>query len=96
MIANSLALAEKGWIDPTFLFSFALGELGALPAWPKSLLFLSETVPNHRRAEFDPTRSVAEISGDRDGNRPTGRDHRTLGKPTRSYRAQRRTVTSQE
>ena len=46
MIANSLALAEKGWIEPPFLFSFVLGQQGALPATPKNLLFLSETIPS--------------------------------------------------
>lgn len=45
MVANSLALAEKGWIAPPFLFSFVLGQVGAMPATPKNLLFLSETVP---------------------------------------------------
>lgn len=96
MIANSLALAEKGWIEPTFLFSLVLGQLSALPVRPKSLVFLSETVPNHRGAEFDPSRSVAEISGDRDDTRPAGRDHRALARPARSHRPQPRTVTSQE
>jgi len=45
MIANSLELAEKGWIEPPFLFSFVLGQQGAMPATPRNLLFLSETVP---------------------------------------------------
>jgi 3-keto-5-aminohexanoate cleavage enzyme len=45
MIANSLALAEEGWIEPPFLFSFVLGQQGAMPATPKNLLFLSETIP---------------------------------------------------
>jgi 3-keto-5-aminohexanoate cleavage enzyme len=45
MIANSLQLAEKGWIEPPFLFSFVLGQQGALPATPRNLLFLSETIP---------------------------------------------------
>ena len=44
-IANSMALAERGWIDPPLLFSFVLGQQGALPATPKNLLFLSESVP---------------------------------------------------
>jgi 3-keto-5-aminohexanoate cleavage enzyme len=46
MIANSLALAEEGWIEPPFLFSFVLGQQGALPATPKNLLFLSEIIPS--------------------------------------------------
>lgn len=45
MITNSLALAEKGWIEQPFLFSFVLGQQGAMPATPKNLLFLSETIP---------------------------------------------------
>lgn len=45
MIANALALAERGWIDPPYLFAFVLGQEGALPATAKNLLFLSETIP---------------------------------------------------
>jgi 3-keto-5-aminohexanoate cleavage enzyme len=45
MIANTLALAEKGWLKPPYLFSFVLGQQGALPATPKNLLFLSESIP---------------------------------------------------
>jgi len=45
MIANSLELVEQGWIEPPLLFSFVLGQKGALPASPKNMLFLSETIP---------------------------------------------------
>lgn len=45
MVANSLALAEQGWIEPPFLFSFVLGQQGALPATARNLLFLCETIP---------------------------------------------------
>jgi len=45
MVANSMELARKGWIEPPFLFSFVLGQQGAMPATPKNLLFLSETIP---------------------------------------------------
>jgi 3-keto-5-aminohexanoate cleavage enzyme len=45
MIANSMELVEEGWIQPPFLFSFVLGQKGALPATPRNLLFLSETIP---------------------------------------------------
>jgi 3-keto-5-aminohexanoate cleavage enzyme len=45
MIANSMALAEQGWIEPPYLFSFVLGQVGALPATPRNLLFLSESIP---------------------------------------------------
>jgi len=47
MIANTLALAEKGWIEPPFLFGFVLGQPGAMPATPKNLLFLSESIPTN-------------------------------------------------
>ncbi|TFG72486.1 MAG: 3-keto-5-aminohexanoate cleavage protein [Anaerolineales bacterium] len=45
MIANCLSLAEQGWITPPYLFAFVLGQTGALPATPKNLLFLSESLP---------------------------------------------------
>lgn len=45
MIANTLALAERGWIAPPLLFSFVLGQPGAMPATPRNLLFLSESIP---------------------------------------------------
>jgi 3-keto-5-aminohexanoate cleavage enzyme len=45
MVTNGVRLAEEGWIEPPFLFSFVLGQPGAMPATPKNLLFLSETVP---------------------------------------------------
>lgn len=44
MIANAQVLAKRGWIDPPFLFTFVLGQIGALPATAKNLVFLSETV----------------------------------------------------
>jgi 3-keto-5-aminohexanoate cleavage enzyme len=45
MIANSLLLAQNGLIDTPYLFTFVLGQQGALPATPKNLLFLTESVP---------------------------------------------------
>ena len=45
MIANALRLAEKGWIEPPFLFNFVLGQEGAIPATPRNLLFLKESIP---------------------------------------------------
>lgn len=45
MIANTIELLQKGWIDNPLLFTFVLGQKGALPASPKNLLFLSEAVP---------------------------------------------------
>lgn len=45
MIASCMALADQGWIEPPYLFSFVLGQVGALPATAKNLLFLCETIP---------------------------------------------------
>jgi 3-keto-5-aminohexanoate cleavage enzyme len=45
MIANAMNRIERGWITAPFLFSFVLGQPGALPATPKNLLFLSESIP---------------------------------------------------
>jgi 3-keto-5-aminohexanoate cleavage enzyme len=45
MIANSLRLAEQGWIAAPYLFSFVLGQVGAMPATPRNLFYLSESVP---------------------------------------------------
>lgn len=45
MIANTLALVERGWLAPPLLFNFVLGQPGAIPASAKNLLFLSESIP---------------------------------------------------
>ncbi len=45
MVANANDLLQKGWIENPLLFTLVLGQKGALPATPKNLLFLSETVP---------------------------------------------------
>ncbi len=45
MISNVIELAEKGWIEPPYLFNLVLGLQGALPAEPKNLVFLTETLP---------------------------------------------------
>ena len=45
MIANAVALADKGLLSAPLLFSFVLGQTGALPATPKNLFFLSESIP---------------------------------------------------
>lgn len=44
-IANALAVARKGLIQPPFYFQFVLGVPGGLPASPKNLLFLTESIP---------------------------------------------------
>jgi len=46
MIQNALRLADEGLLKPPYLFSFVLGQTGALPATPKNLLFLAESVPD--------------------------------------------------
>ncbi len=45
MIANALLLAKKGLAAAPFHFDFVLGIPGSLPATPKNLLFLSESIP---------------------------------------------------
>jgi 3-keto-5-aminohexanoate cleavage enzyme len=45
MIANALLLVEKGLANSPLHFDFVLGSRGSLPASPKNLLYLSESVP---------------------------------------------------
>jgi 3-keto-5-aminohexanoate cleavage enzyme len=45
MIANALLLVDRGLLAPPLHFDFVLGIRGALPASPKNLLYLSESVP---------------------------------------------------
>jgi 3-keto-5-aminohexanoate cleavage enzyme len=45
MIANALMLVDKGLATPPLHFDFVLGSRGSLPASPKNLLFLSESIP---------------------------------------------------
>lgn len=45
MIHNSLLLAEAGLIEPPYVFTFVLGQQGAMPASSKNLTFLTESVP---------------------------------------------------
>jgi len=46
MVDNGLALAEDGLLEPPFLFTFVLGQTGAMAASARNLLFLSESVPD--------------------------------------------------
>lgn len=46
MIANTLHLAEEGWMEPPYLFAFVLGQPGAMPATARNLCFLKETIPS--------------------------------------------------
>jgi 3-keto-5-aminohexanoate cleavage enzyme len=45
MIANALMLVDKGLATPPLHFDFVLGSRGSMPASPKNLLFLSESIP---------------------------------------------------
>lgn len=45
MIANALMLVDKGLAIPPLHFDFVLGSRGSLPATPKNLLFMSESIP---------------------------------------------------
>jgi 3-keto-5-aminohexanoate cleavage enzyme len=45
MISNALLLVEKGLATPPLHFDFVLGSRGSLPASPKNLIFLSESIP---------------------------------------------------
>lgn len=47
MINNSILLAEEGLITDPFVFTFVLGQKGAMPASAKNLLFLSELLPEN-------------------------------------------------
>lgn len=46
MISNSLLLVERGCLQLPLLFSFVLGQQGAMAATPRNLLFLSESIPH--------------------------------------------------
>lgn len=45
MIENTMLYAQKNLLSSPFLFTFVLGLNGAMPATPKNLLFLSESIP---------------------------------------------------
>ncbi len=45
MIENTKRIIKKGLMDPPFHFQFVLGIHGGMPATPKNLLFLSESIP---------------------------------------------------
>jgi 3-keto-5-aminohexanoate cleavage enzyme len=45
MIANALLLADNCLLMPPLHFDFVLGSRGSLPASPKNLLYLSESIP---------------------------------------------------
>jgi len=45
MIANASRLVEQGLVTPPLHFDFVLGNKGSLPASPRNLMFLSESIP---------------------------------------------------
>lgn len=45
MINNAMMLAKQGLIKPPYLFQFVLGVPGGMPASPKNLLHLYESIP---------------------------------------------------
>jgi 3-keto-5-aminohexanoate cleavage enzyme len=47
MIANAQLLVEQGLVTEPLHFNFMLGSRGSLPASPKNLLYLSESIPPH-------------------------------------------------
>ena len=47
MISNCINLAKDNLIDEPYVFTFVLGQEGALPATSKNLMFLTESVPSN-------------------------------------------------
>jgi 3-keto-5-aminohexanoate cleavage enzyme len=45
MVANASILVERGLVTPPLHFDFVLGNRGSLPASPRNLMFLSESIP---------------------------------------------------
>jgi 3-keto-5-aminohexanoate cleavage enzyme len=45
MIANASRLVEQGLVTPPLHFNFVLGNKGSLPASPRNLVFLGESIP---------------------------------------------------
>ncbi|MFB5196277.1 3-keto-5-aminohexanoate cleavage protein [Neobacillus sp. KR4-4] len=46
MIENTMRIIKKGLIEPPFHFQFVLGIHGGMPATPKNLMFLAESIPS--------------------------------------------------
>jgi len=47
MINNSMQLAKESLISQPFLFTFVLGQTGAIPAKASNLIFMAESVPDN-------------------------------------------------
>ncbi|WP_205672342.1 3-keto-5-aminohexanoate cleavage protein [Ammoniphilus sp. YIM 78166] len=45
MIHNTLRMVKKGLLAPPFHFQFVLGVHGGMPATPKNLMYLAESIP---------------------------------------------------
>jgi 3-keto-5-aminohexanoate cleavage enzyme len=45
MIENTMRIVKKGLMEPPFHFQFVLGIHGGMPATPKNLMYLSESIP---------------------------------------------------
>jgi 3-keto-5-aminohexanoate cleavage enzyme len=45
MIANTLRLAAEGWVVAPYLFTFVLGQPGAMPATARNLCFMRDSIP---------------------------------------------------
>ncbi|SFC65798.1 3-keto-5-aminohexanoate cleavage enzyme [Bacillus sp. OV322] len=46
MIENTMRIIKKGHINAPFHFQFVLGVQGGMPATPKNLLFMAESIPS--------------------------------------------------
>jgi len=46
MINNSMQFAAENLVSQPYLFTFVLGQTGAIPATPSNLMFMVESVPN--------------------------------------------------
>lgn len=47
MIANVEVYIEQGLLEPPYAFGFVLGQTGSMPATPRNLMFLSESLPSN-------------------------------------------------
>jgi 3-keto-5-aminohexanoate cleavage enzyme len=61
MINNSMLLADEAFIKKPYLFTFVLGQKGAIPASAKNLQFLTESVPDDSLC-FVARHSASDIS----------------------------------
>ncbi len=81
MIANALLLQKKGLASPPLHFDFVLGNKGSLPATPKNLMYLSESIPPRLDVDCG-RRGALATANDRVGYH-VGRSH--AGRAGRQY-----------